>query len=164
MLSHDAVMQALKMGGGPPSAADEAWKRAHGGPSGVAAAEANEVGRAIDGASDKMKEGADGGPSLTSKGILANVKAEYACFYRATLETERRYCGNRGEILTGDPVELQVRDTLSLLLDPRTVNCAHISSREDLKEECLIDQDACEMEMHDADKIGRSTCAGRSGW
>ena len=38
---------------------------------------------------------------------------------RATLEGERRYCGNTAEELTGLPVVLMDRDKLGLLLDPR---------------------------------------------
>jgi hypothetical protein len=56
---------------------------------------------------------------------------------RATLEGERRYCGNTTEELTGLPVVLMDRDKLGLLLDPRTLNCAHIAHRPGLKEECL---------------------------
>ena len=56
---------------------------------------------------------------------------------RTTLEGERRYCGNTTEELTGLPVVLMERDKLGLLLDPRTLNCAHIAHRPGLKEECL---------------------------
>jgi hypothetical protein len=56
---------------------------------------------------------------------------------RATLEGERRYCGNTIEELTGLPVMLMERDKLGLLLDPRTLNCAHIAHHPGLKEECL---------------------------
>jgi hypothetical protein len=55
---------------------------------------------------------------------------------RALLEGERRFCGNNSEVLSGAPVELTSRDKLSLLLDPRTVNCRHLEGREGLIKEC----------------------------
>jgi len=42
------------------------------------------------------------------------------CLGRATLEAERRYCGNTGETLTGEAVVLSDYDLAAALLDPRT--------------------------------------------
>jgi len=58
---------------------------------------------------------------------------------RAILEGERRYCGNESEVRSGAPVELTSRDKLSLLLDPRTVNCRHLEGREWLMKDCKDD-------------------------
>ena len=44
------------------------------------------------------------------------------CLQRATLEAERRHCGNSGDSLTGADVVATDRELLALLLDPRTVN------------------------------------------
>ena len=44
------------------------------------------------------------------------------CLMRATLEAERRYCGNDQEVLSGADVLVSERELLALLLDPRTVN------------------------------------------
>ena len=54
---------------------------------------------------------------------------------RATLEGERRFCGNRTEELTGNDVEMTKRGKLATALDPRTVNCLHIRHRPDLMKE-----------------------------
>lgn len=48
---------------------------------------------------------------------------------RATLEGERRFCGNKGEELTGKPVVMTKRDKLATLLDPRTANCLNLLGR-----------------------------------
>ena len=43
------------------------------------------------------------------------------CKRRATLEAERRYCGNITEQVTGKKVLFSTRDELAVLLDPRTL-------------------------------------------
>ena len=43
------------------------------------------------------------------------------CKFRATLEAERRYCGNAGEVLNNKAVERTDRDKLAVMLDPRTL-------------------------------------------
>jgi hypothetical protein len=43
------------------------------------------------------------------------------CKIRATLEAERRYCGNSSEFLNNQAVEQTVRDKLAVMLDPRTL-------------------------------------------
>ena len=48
------------------------------------------------------------------------------CLNRAKLETERRYCGNRSEEISGDDVWMSSRDELAALLDPRTNACTHL--------------------------------------
>ena len=50
------------------------------------------------------------------------------CRKRATLEGERRYCGNKTEELSGAPLLIGRRELLSTLLDLRTVGCAHLTS------------------------------------
>ena len=56
--------------------------------------------------------------------------------FRATLEGERRFCGNDGEDLNGAPVEIEDREKIATLLDLRTVPCNHLSGRDDLRREC----------------------------
>ena len=46
---------------------------------------------------------------------------------RATLEGERRWCGNKTEELTGEPLHMGQHKKLCMLLDKRTVSCAHVS-------------------------------------
>ena len=58
--------------------------------------------------------------SLSPNGQTARV--------RATLEGERRWCGNTGETLTGAPVDLNKHELLCMLLDKRTLGCGHVSS------------------------------------
>jgi hypothetical protein len=43
------------------------------------------------------------------------------CKWRATLEAERRYCGNASKVLNNKAVERTHRDKLSVMLDPRTL-------------------------------------------
>jgi hypothetical protein len=43
------------------------------------------------------------------------------CKLRATLEAERRYCGNTSEVLNNKAVERTDRDKLAVMLDPRTL-------------------------------------------
>jgi hypothetical protein len=43
------------------------------------------------------------------------------CKWRATLEAERRYCGNESEVLNNQSVQKTDRDKLAVMLDPRTL-------------------------------------------
>jgi hypothetical protein len=47
--------------------------------------------------------------------------------FRATLEGERRWCGNEGETLTGAPVNMGRHEMLCMLLDKRTLGCHHVT-------------------------------------
>jgi hypothetical protein len=47
--------------------------------------------------------------------------------FRATLEGERRWCGNEGETLTGAPVNMGKHELLCMLLDKRTLGCHHVT-------------------------------------
>jgi hypothetical protein len=49
------------------------------------------------------------------------TKVGRTCKWRATLEAERRYCGNAGEVLNNKAVERTDRDKLAFMLDPRTL-------------------------------------------
>ena len=49
---------------------------------------------------------------------------------RATLEGERRWCGNTGETLTGAPVGMGRAELLCALLDKRTLGCHHITTEQ----------------------------------
>ena len=57
------------------------------------------------------------------------------CLERATLEGERRWCGNEGESLTSGDVILSDREVLAGLLDLRTIR--HFGSNEKLKARAL---------------------------
>jgi len=46
---------------------------------------------------------------------------------RAKLEAERRFCGNKTEEVTGNPVEVSNEDLLCMVLDPRCVPLLHSS-------------------------------------
>ena len=46
---------------------------------------------------------------------------------RALLEGERRWCGNKGETLTGAPVHMGRHEMLAMLLDKRTLGASHVS-------------------------------------
>ena len=48
--------------------------------------------------------------------------------FRATLEGERRWCGNTTEDLTGAPVDMGKSELLCTLLDKRTLGCHHVFS------------------------------------
>eukprot|EP00664_Eupelagonemidae_sp_cell27_P000382 gene382-9428_t len=50
--------------------------------------------------------------------------------FRATLEGERRYCGNTGETLNNTPIIMSDREKLATLLDPRTVGAAHLTTEQ----------------------------------
>ena len=85
---------------------------------------------------------------------------------RATLEGERRFCGNRTEELTGNDVEMTKRDKLATALDPRTVNCLHIRHRPDLMKEIkdlLLDAYVAyglrALEFHDAAAASKKAAA-----
>ncbi|KAK3245435.1 hypothetical protein CYMTET_44995 [Cymbomonas tetramitiformis] len=52
------------------------------------------------------------------------------CVKRATLEGERRFCGNVTEELTGAGVEMSDRELQATLLDLRTVQCAHVTKEQ----------------------------------
>ena len=81
--------------------------------------------------------------SVTASPVLPLVDKSGASFtavgqvalQRAILEGERRFCGNKTEVLTGAPVELTRRDKQAMLLDLRTVDCSHIAGRADLRRE-----------------------------
>ena len=49
---------------------------------------------------------------------------------RATLEGERRWCGNVTETLTGAPVIMGRAELLCMLLDKRTLGCHHVTSEQ----------------------------------
>ena len=49
---------------------------------------------------------------------------------RATLEGERRWCGNESEELTGAPVNMGKAELLCTLLDKRTLGCHHITGEQ----------------------------------
>ena len=59
---------------------------------------------------------------------------------RAILEGERRFCGNKSEHITGDPVPINKVERVAMLLDLRTAGGAHVdketytTAKEDLKE------------------------------
>jgi len=46
---------------------------------------------------------------------------------RAMLEGERRFCGNKGEVILGTPVVMNKMERISMLLDLRTAGGAHVS-------------------------------------
>lgn len=48
--------------------------------------------------------------------------------FRATLEGERRWCGNTGETLTGGAVQMGKHEKLCMLLDKRTLGCHHVDA------------------------------------
>ncbi|KAK3270774.1 hypothetical protein CYMTET_20841 [Cymbomonas tetramitiformis] len=52
------------------------------------------------------------------------------CVKRATLEGERRFCGNVTEELAGAGVEMSDRELQATLLDLRTVQCAHVTKEQ----------------------------------
>jgi hypothetical protein len=56
------------------------------------------------------------------------------CLFRATLEAERRYCGNKGDELTNADVVPTDRELVSVLLDPRTVNSLSTLGLKSVKE------------------------------
>jgi hypothetical protein len=54
---------------------------------------------------------------------------------RATLEGERRWCGNKGETLTGASIMMGRHEKLAMLLDKRTLGCNHVCS--DVRQEAV---------------------------
>ena len=99
---------------------------------------------------------------------------------RATLEAERRFCGNETEDLTGSGVEMTKRDMLATALDPRTVNCLHIRNRPGLMQKikgllhgAYVAYGLRALEFHDAADASKEDAAsapaplvqgGPSGW
>ncbi len=59
---------------------------------------------------------------------------------RAILEGERRFCGNKSEHITGDPVPINKVERVAMLLDLRTTGAAHVdketytTAKENLKQ------------------------------
>ena len=60
---------------------------------------------------------------------------------RATLEGERRWCGNRTEDVTGAPVNMGKHELLCTLLDKRTLGCHHITNQQRKEaHQCFLDE------------------------
>jgi hypothetical protein len=84
-------------------------------------------------------------PNVTASTVLPKKAKKVADFTplgrevlrKAIVEAERRFCGNRGEEPTGAHVELEERDKLSMLLDPRTVLGTHVRHIPGLLKECF---------------------------
>ena len=49
---------------------------------------------------------------------------------RATLEGERRWCGNKGEVLEGGAMCMGRHELLAMLLDKRTLGCQHVTAEQ----------------------------------
>jgi len=47
---------------------------------------------------------------------------------RATVEGERRWCGNKGEVLEGGAISMGRHELLAMLLDKRTLGCQHVTA------------------------------------
>jgi hypothetical protein len=60
---------------------------------------------------------------------------------RATLEGERRWCGNETEDVTGAPVNMGKHELLCTLLDKRTLGCHHITGQQRKEaHQCFLDE------------------------
>lgn len=74
------------------------------------------------GASPKLARSQTAITNLSTSGNTARI--------RAILEGERRWCGNTTETVSGAPILMGRHELLAMLLDKRTLGCAHVTSEQ----------------------------------
>jgi hypothetical protein len=92
---------------------------------------------------------------LTPAGQTARV--------RATLEGERRWCGNTGETLTGAPVSMGRAELLCALLDKRTLGCHHITTEQRTEAMKIYEEEYVKFSMTAAKHLRDEVAVSRDG-